>query len=147
MPPLPIPGRLAKLRLSKSGEAGSWIPAGGIVDVNLDSSTDEMDVTTHDDNGNRRFIPNHSESTMDCNMRWIGKDLGQRMLREAEATHSVLFFQFDMEPGVDLERYEGELFVTKASRSGPLDDSGMLNCSFRLSGVERTTQPDPATGN
>src|SRR4051812_23738260 len=95
MPTPIIPGRLTWLEVSNDGDV--FVNVGGIVDINLDTSTSALDITTRDDGRKRRFIANHREATVDVNARWVSRDPGQRKLRAAEDAGRILSFRMGME--------------------------------------------------
>lgn len=135
-----IPGRLAKLVISDDGGA-TYIVVGGQVDINMNINIDELEVTSHDSNGAREYIPNHHDVTLDLSGRWQDSDPGQEMLMiSAFQKTSVLFkLTFDTVSGHRL--FTGSCFPTSASPAGPLDDAASLDFSLRCSGVQMSAQP------
>jgi predicted secreted protein len=134
-----IPGRYAKLQLSD--DAGvSYEDLGGIVDVTLNINIDELECTSHDSNGVREYIPNHSDFTLDVSARWIDGDAGQDIVLDAVDAKTVFLFKFTMETAAGKDIWSGSAFATSASPSGPLDDTGSLDLTLRCSSVVRAAQ-------
>ncbi len=138
---LSAPGRFAKVELSDDGGL-TFVNLGGIVDCNLNINIDELECTTHDSNGVREYIPNHSDFSMDIEANWADGDPGQRMLMLASSSKTRLTFRYyqDVDPGSGKFYWEGLCFPTSASPSGPLDDTGALSSSLRCSGVQQLFQ-------
>lgn len=139
MPSMAIPGRLAKLELSPDGGT-TFENLGGIVDVTMNLNVDELETTTHDSNGVREYLPNHSDVTWDVSCRWMDGDPGQEILMVAVFAHTVFPLRFYMEVVSGRKRFDGNGFATSASPAGPLDDTGSLDVSIRGSGVSMTQQ-------
>ena len=139
MPDLRIPGRLAKCNLSADNGA-TFENLGGIVDIGMNLNVDELETTTHDDNGARTYLPNHHDATFDVSARWQDGDPGQEILMVSVFAKTVLQFQFFMEIASGRKRFDGSCFATSASPQGPLDDTGGLDVTLRGSGVQMTTQ-------
>ncbi len=140
---LSIPGRLAKLEVSESGLEGSFINYGGIVDIGMNISIDELECTSHDSvNGAREWLPNFHDVTMDVSGRWHDGDPGQEIMLEAVFAKTRFHFRFYMkvDPGSGLKRYDGLAFATGANPSGPLDDTGAMDVTLRCSGVLQVSQ-------
>jgi hypothetical protein len=137
-----IPGRFAKLRLSADGGT-TYENLGGIIDLTLNINVDELETTTHDSNGVRSFIPNHSDFTLEASGRWEDGDPGQGMALDAIDAKQTLQFIFTMETRHGAKQWEGSCFGTNASPAGPLDDTAGMDLSFRCSGVSRTVQVIP----
>jgi predicted secreted protein len=134
-----IPGRLAKVRVSPDGGL-TFENFGGIVDVTLNLNIDELECTTHDSNGVREYLPNHSDVTFDISARWLDGDPGQEIVLGAVFAKTVFPFDFTMETAPQRKKFEGVAFATSFSPSGPLDDTGAVDVSLRGSGVTLTTQ-------
>lgn len=139
MPGPQIPGRLAKLVLSDDSGT-SYLNLGGIVDISMNVNIDELEVTSHDSNGAREYIPNHHDVTMDVSMRWMDGDPGQEILLAAVWAKTSLLFQFSMQTAGNRKRYDGSCFATSSNPSGPLDDAGSMDSTLRCSGVYLTRQ-------
>lgn len=137
-----IPGRLAKLEVSEDGGTVYKV-YGGIVDITLNINVDELEATTHDSNGVREYMPNHSDFSLDSSGRWVDGDPGQEVVLNAIDTKATLLFRFYMEAAAGRKKWEGSCFATSASPAGPLDDTAGMDVSFRCSGVTRTVQTDP----
>ena len=136
-----IPGRLAKLQLSADGT--TFVNFGGIVDITLNINVDELETTTHDSNGSREYIPNHSDFGLDASGLWEDGDPGQEVFLNALDAKQTLHFVFTMETRNGAKQWEGTCFGTNANPSGPLDDAAAMDVTFRCSGVSRTTQVVP----
>jgi hypothetical protein len=135
-----IPGRYAKLQLSD--DAGvSYSDLGGIVDVTLNINIDELECTSHDSNGVREYIPNHSDFTLDVSARWLDGDAGQDIVLDAVDAKTTFLFKFTMETGAGKDVWLGSAFATTATPAGPLDDTGSLDITLRCSAVTRGAQP------
>jgi predicted secreted protein len=134
-----IPGRLAKIQLSADGGL-SYIPLGGIVDVTMNLSIDELECTTHDSNGAREYIPNHHDVTLDVSARWFDGDPGQEMLLDSAFAKTSLLFIFTMQTLTGKKKFTGSCFPTSASPAGPLDDTGSFDVTLRASGVIKAVQ-------
>jgi len=129
-----IPGRLAKLRVSD--DAGlTFENYGGIVDISMQINVDELECTSHDDNGSRVYIPNHDDATMDVSGRWLDGDPGQEIALVNVFAKTVYPFEFLMESAPGRKLFTGNTFSTSTNPSGPLDDTGSLDLSFRVSGL------------
>lgn len=139
MPGMQIPGRLAKLNVSPDGGL-TFENFGGIVDVTMNLSVDELETTTHDSEGRREFIPNHSDATFDVSARWQDGDPGQEIVLVATFAKTVFPFQFFMEIAPQRKRFDGSAFATSLSPSGPLDDTGALDVTLRGSNVSYVNQ-------
>jgi len=139
---LSIPGRLAMFEISETGEENSYVPYGGIVDVGMNISIDELETTDHSCGGARSFQPNMHDVTMDLGGRWHDGDPGQEIMMEAVFAKTVFHFRFYMkkDPGSGLKRYDGTAFATSANPSGPLDDTGSMDVTLRCSGVRQVSQ-------
>jgi hypothetical protein len=137
---LAVPGRFAKIEVSQDGI--NFLNLGGIIDVTLNINVDELECTTHDSNGVREYIPNHSDFSLDVSSRWVDGDPGQRLVMIATQTKQRFTFRFfmDIDPGSGKFFWEGLAFATTASPSGPLDDTGSLDLTLRASGVQQLTQ-------
>jgi predicted secreted protein len=140
MPGTCIAGRLAKLELSDDGGT-TYENYGGIVDITLNTNIDELECTSHDSNGVREYIPNHSDFTLDVSGRWIDTDAGQAIVLAAVAAKSTFLFKFTMETAAGAAIWSGSAFATSASPSGPLDDTGSFDVTLRCSSVVQGTQP------
>lgn len=134
MPGMCIPGRLAKLRVSDDAGA-TFENFGGIVDVSMQINVDELECTSHDDNGSRTYLPNHDDATMDVSGRWLDGDPGQEIVLVNVFAKTVYPFEFTMESAPGRKLFTGNSFATSTSPSGPLDDTGALDLSFRVSGL------------
>jgi len=139
MPGPQIPGRLARLVLSD--DAGTtYLNLGGIVDITMNVNIDELEVTSHDSNGAREYIPNHHDVTMDVSMRWMDGDPGQEILLNAAWAKTSLLFRLVMETALNRKQFEGSCFATTSNPSGPLDDAAAMDSTLRCSGVIMTRQ-------
>lgn len=137
---LSVPGRFAKLEVSENGT--DFINFGGIIDITLNKNIDELECTSHDSNGVREYIPNHSDISLDVSARWLDRDPGQRLVMIATETKIRFTYRFymDIDPGSGKFYWEGLCFATTASPSGPLDDTGNLDLTLRASGTQQLTQ-------
>lgn len=139
-----IPGRLAVLRVSDDNGT-TWETYGGIVDVTMNVNVDELECTSHDSAGKREYIPNHDDVTLDVTGRWLDGDAGQDIVLTAVFGKTTFLFQFDMNGGAagagetGTKRYSGSAFATSVSPSGPLDDTGSMDVTFRCSTVVQST--------
>ena len=140
MSSLAVPGRYAKLEVSDDGV--TFVNVGGGVDLNLDINIDELEVTDHDSNGIREYIPNHSDATIGVSGRWLDGDPGQRIIMLATTTKARFSFRYyqDVDPGSGKFYWSGLAFATSAGAAGPLDDAGSLDLTLRCSGVQQLTQ-------
>lgn len=139
MPSAAIPGRLARWEVS--ADAGvTYENFGGIVDITMNLSVDELETTTHDSAGNREFIPNFADVTFDVSARWQDSDPGQEIVIVAVFAKTSFPFRFFMEVAPQRKRFDGSAFATSYSPSGPLDDTGSLDISVRGSAVTMVTQ-------
>jgi len=140
MPGLCIPGRLAKLQVSDDGGV-SYNNFGGLVDITLNINVDELECTSHDSNGVREYLPNHSDFTLDGSGRWLDGDVGQGIILSAIAAKTSFLFIFTMETSAGKANWTGSAFATTANPSGPLDDTGSLDITMRCSSVVQGVQP------
>ena len=138
MPSLAIPGRLATLEIDPG--SGS-VPYGGIIDVTMNVNVDELETTTHDSAGSRSYIPNHDDVTLDVSGRWFDGDPGQEVVLTAIFAKTTFDFVFQMETAAGKKIYTGSAFATTANPSGPLDDTGGMDVTFRCSSVIQSVQP------
>ena len=142
MPGVCIPGRFAKLEISGDGGL-SYVNFGGIVDVTLNINIDELECTTHDSDGVRDYMPNHSDFGLETSCRWEDGDPGQEIVQDAIDNKGTLLFKFYMQRGAGKKVWEGSCFPTTGDVSGPLDDTAGFDVNFRCSGVSRTVQTAP----
>lgn len=134
-----IPGRLAKLEISDDGGT-TYENYGGIVDITMNITVDELECTTHDSNGSREYIPNHDDVTLDVSGRWLDGDPGQEIALAAIFGKTTFLFRFTMETLAGKKKYEGSAFATSANPAGPLDDTGSMDVTLRCSSVVQGTQ-------
>ena len=139
MPDLRIPGRLAKLDVSADNDV-TRENFGGIVDIGMNLNIDELETTTHDDNGARTYLPNHHDGTFDISARWMDGDPGQEIVLVAVFAKSVFAFRFYMEITSGRKRFDGSAFATSYSPQGPLDDTGNIDVTLRGSGIQMNNQ-------
>ena len=137
---LAIPGRLAKLQVSDDGGA-TYQNYGGLVDITLNINVDELECTSHDSNGVREYLPNHSDFTLDGSGRWLDGDSGQAIVLAAIAAKTSFMFIFTMETSSGKAQWTGSAFATTNNVSGPLDDTGNIDFTLRCSTVVQGTQP------
>lgn len=135
-----IAGRLMKIEVSEDG-GSSWENLGGLVDATLNLNIDELECTSHDDNGARSYIPNHHDATVDFSSRYDEADDGQDIIIDAAFAKTVLDFRVYMQVSSGLRRFDAEGFATSLAMAGPLDDTANLDGTIRLSGLTATTQP------
>jgi predicted secreted protein len=135
-----IPGRLAKLVISDDGGA-TYHNVGGVVDINMNINVDELEVTSHDSNGAREYIPNHHDVTLDISGRWQDSDPGQEMLMTSTFQKTQVMFKLTFDSVTGHKLFTGSCFVTSSSPSGPLDDAASMDFSLRCSGVQMGAQP------
>jgi predicted secreted protein len=135
-----IPGRLSRLSVSADGGT-TYLNYGGLVDATLNLNIDELECTTHDSNGAREYIPNHHDATLDVSGRWSDGDPGQEIVLDAVFAKSVFLVKFVMEQLSGKKLYTASAFATSLSPSGPLDDTGGMDVTFRLSGLQQGVQP------
>lgn len=128
------PGRLSKLEVSTDGGA-TYLPVGGIVDVTPNFNLDELEVTSHDDAGHRRFIPNHDDMTLDGSMRFIDGDPGQDAVINALGNKTMLAFRYYPSIHAGKKMITGSLFPTSVALGAPLDDAQGLDFTLRCSGA------------
>jgi predicted secreted protein len=138
---LAIQGRKSILKVSDDG-GSTFLRYGGIVDVTMNISVDELECTSHDSNGAREYLPNHHDVTMDVSGRWLDGDPGQEVVLSAIFSKLVLNFEFFMieDAGSGKKKFSGTCFATAANPTGPLDDTGNMDVTFRCSGVIISTQ-------
>ena len=136
-----ISGRLAKSDVSSDNFVVEDLNLGSIVDATLNINIDELECTTHDDNGARVYIPNHHDATADYSLRWDEDDAGQSMILDAVFAKSVFNIRMRMQTGSGFLRFDAGAFATTFSPSGPLDDAAGLDLTLRLSNLVRTVQP------
>jgi predicted secreted protein len=131
-----IPGRLAKLEVSDDG-GSTFENVGGGVDIGININVDELECTTHDSNGTREYIPNHDDATIDISGRWLDGDNGQEIILVALTAKTRFDFIYYMEkdPGSGKRKFEGQAFATSYNPNGPLDDTGNLDITLRVSGL------------
>ena len=135
-----IPGRVSRL-LGSFDNGTTFINIDGIVDATLNVNVDELECTTHDDDGARRFIPNHHDETMDTTLRWDELSAGQLgILLTIFPTPTTFKVQFFMQVLASRRRFDADAFVTSYAASGPLDDSAGLDVTLRLSGTTPVIQ-------
>lgn len=140
MSSLAIPGRFSKYNVSEDGVVMHNV--GGIIDMTLSFNIDELETTSHDDNGIRSYIPNHSDVTAELSCRWLDGNPGQRLIVIASKTKQRLAFEAyaDYDPGSGKFYWTGLCFPTGLPISGPLDDTAGLDLTLRLSNVQQLTQ-------
>lgn len=130
-----IPGRLSRVEVSFDN-GDTYINLGGVVDAGLNGNVDELECTTHDDNGVRKYIANHSDYTADVTLRWDESDPGQTgLMWTLFPSPSSFKMRFYLEGVTGRRQFEADAFLTSWSPSSPLDDAAGLDASFRLSSV------------
>lgn len=134
-----IAGRLATLRVSDDGGT-TYENYGGVVDITLNINVDELECTTHDSAGSREYLPNHDDATIDVSGRWLDGDAGQEIVLAAIFAKTTLLFEFTMQTLAGKKEYTGSCFATSANPSGPLDDTGAMDVTFRVSGLTQSVQ-------
>jgi predicted secreted protein len=134
-----IPGRLAKIELSNDG-GSTFTTFGGLVDVTMNLTIDELETTSHDSAGSREYIPNHHDISLDLSARWIDGDPGQELAINSAFDKTTLNFRFRMETLSNKKQFTGTCFPTSYSPAGPLDDAGSIDITLRCSGVSMTAQ-------
>lgn len=139
MPSMCIPGRLAKVEISPDGGT-TYENLGGIVDVTMNLNIDELECTSHDSNGVREYLPNHSDVSLDISARWMDGDPGQEIVLGAVFAKTTFPFRFVMETANQRKLFSGTAFATSYSPSGPLDETGSVDITLRCSGVTMATQ-------
>lgn len=140
MSTLAIPGRLSKLLVSDDGGT-TYTNVGGQVDINLKIKIDDLEVTSHDDNGARTYIPNHHDVTGDMSGRWMDGDPGQEILLQSAFQKTSVLFKLTFQSVTGKKLFTGSLFPTSADPAGPLDDAAKLDISVRISGLTMGVQP------
>lgn len=110
----------------------------------MNLSVDELEVTSHDSQGSREYLPNFVDITLDVSGHWQDGDPGQEIVVQATWAKVLFAMRFYMEIAQGRKRWDGNGFSTSFSPSGPLDDAGSLDVSIRGSGMVMTNQP--ATG-
>lgn len=132
-----IPGRFAKLEASDD-DGATFENVGGSVDLGLQINVDELECTTHDSNGTREYIPNHDDATIDISGRWLDGDIGQEIILVGLLAKTRFDFVYYMEkdPGSGKRQFSGKAFATSYNPQGPLDDTGNLDMTLRVSGLQ-----------
>jgi len=134
-----IPGRLSRVQIDVGA---GYNNLGGLVDVSLSGNVDELECTSHDDDGIRKYIPNHLDFTMDMTLRWDEDEPQQvQLLNTLVPSPSTFALYFFLEDVAGRRRFEADAFITSYSPSGPLDDTAGLDCTLRLSNVVISTVP------
>jgi len=110
------------------------------VDITMNLTVDELETTTHDDNGHRTYLPNHDDIAFDVASRWEDGDPGQEIVLGYIFAKAVFPFVFTMETAPNRKRFSGNGFAKTFSPAGPLNDAGGLAFSMRGSGVLMDTQ-------
>lgn len=136
---MPIAGRLQRILVSDDG-GGIFVNLGGIVDATLNLNIDELEVTSHDDNGARVYIPNHHDATVDGTLRWDEDDSGQGKILDAVFDKSVFEIEFYMEVTAGRVYFTADAFATSFAPGAPLDDAATLDLTLRLSNVQKAVQ-------
>ena len=135
-----IPGRLSRLSVSFDNGA-TYDYLGGIVDASLSIEVDELECTTHDSNGVRAWIPNHSSATMDVGMRWDEDSPTQvSALFTMFPSPTSFKIRFVMEEATGRRAFESDAFITSLNPSSPLDDTAGADMALRLSNLALAVQ-------
>lgn len=136
-----IAGRLSRVFVSFDNGA-TYNNLDGIVDATLNGNIDELETTSHDDDGIRKYIPNHSDFTADLTMRWDEASTTQIELLDTILPTPVLFkLRFMLENIAGRIQFEADCFATSYSPSSPLDDTAGLDVTLRLSAVTKGVVP------
>ena len=145
MPLQTIPGRLARVQLSRDGV--EWLNFGGIVDVTMSVSISELETTTHDSAGRRSYIPNFAEYSMRVDARHIDEDPGQWLAHETVDTLQPIQFRYLVTGRPSRRAWQGMCFLRSGRLKGPLDDVAGFDIEMRCTRVSayRTdpVPPDP----
>lgn len=135
-----IPGRLSRLKVSFDNGA-TFANLGALVDATLNLNVDELECTTHDSNGIRAFIPNHTDATIDGVTRWDEDDPQQvQLLFTLFPNPSEFKIQFMMEELAGRRRFDADAFLTNLSPTTPLDGTVDADFAMRLSNIVLAVQ-------
>lgn len=129
-----IAGRLGSLEVSSDGGL-TYVRLGLLVDATLNTTTDEIECTSHDSGGVRMYHPNNTEATIDISTRYSDTDTGQSKIIQANFAKTLVRVKFRLQTGSGYRQFESEAFATSLNISSPLDDVSMLDGTLRLSGL------------
>ncbi len=129
-----IAGRLGRVAISTDGGA-SFTDVNGISDMTFNTTTEEIDVTTHDDNIFRTFIQGRKEGSLDLSMMWDEDDPGQNALRNAYFGATQPQFRFRLQEGTNRQEFLASGFISNWTPAAPNDDAATMDVTIRFSGA------------
>lgn len=137
-----VPGRFAKLEVSKDGGA-NYIPVKGIKQIVLNESTDDQDTSDMDDDGAKAFQPGLSEATFSIDLNYLDNDQGQMILVSTADDKYKALYRFYMEKGLagnGKRMWTGQFYSNANSQTAANADPASSSITLRASGHRRTQQ-------
>lgn len=107
----------------------------GIVDGTLNTETEELDTTTHDDGGDRTYIAGRSSHTLDLTLKYDEADTAQAAMLTAANARTTAAIAFRMQASGGLIEYTGTGLITSSSLVGSNDDVAEFNMTIRVTGA------------
>lgn len=84
--------RLGKLAVSAAGSV--YTDVGGIISLDYDEGTDEIDTTDFDSAGNKENVSGENQSTLSASFHRDEADSGQDIIRTAKQAGALLYFRY-----------------------------------------------------
>ena len=116
-------GKDAAINYKVGGQTGggAWITLGNVMDVTLDLSTSEADVTTRNNKGWKATVAAIKDGSVDFDMVWDTTDAGLTAIKDAFLANGVIGLQvFDGPSG---EGLQADWMITSFSRTEPLEEA------------------------
>lgn len=101
-------------------------------DVELSMSASEIDITTRNDSGWKKFLQGLKEWGATVDHLWIPTDAGLQAIRDAYVDGSELLATFYDDSG---KGFSGQVLVTGMTFPQPLDDGVDLNVTLKGTGA------------
>ena len=113
------------------------------VDGTLNVSVDALQITAHQNNGARSYIPGHHDGTMDYTLVRDEAENGQTLMRQGVIGGTKTNFYWKIFPTVQsgANLYTARGFATGLNESFNRDDAQEVSGQIQLSDLALTTQP------
>lgn len=133
-----IPGFSATVAVSTDGTQYNKIA--DLQDVTLDLTANEIDVSSHDNNGWASTILGLKKWSATAAALYIAEDVGQDAVYDALVNGTTIKLQFRPKVGTGLPEFTGDARITNWSLAGPNDGAAAINIS--ISGDGPLTKAD-----